>query len=320
MIPDRQLDGTGKHPRGRRRRGIVIEQTSVGGIPTVERVLRRLDRRGIRSQVYLSVRYAVERAGLIHHARDRVGKTRALHTVEHHRRHSDLSDVRLASRFAVHDARKQIEIGRRDRTAGTSGRAARRTRQRHAERCRRRRADYPVRRKSVAPLEIFHRTLRRRAEYPVGRAVVIPPALQLLLHLAHLVARAAAFQRARRRSRARRSPRRARQRHTERGRRRRTDYPVRRKPVNTLKIDHRAPRARTEYPVGRAVVISPALQLLLHLAHLIARAALLEHRRFRNAVRRKGGGRQQERKHEQERKRAENKSSLSDRLHVHLRR
>ena len=229
-------------------------------------------------EIYLPVGHAVERSRLVDHARYGVREPRAPDAVEHHRRHRDLSGVRLSPRLSVDHPREQREIGRGVAAAGGRGRG-----QRHAESRRRTRTHHAVGTQPVGALEIYNRLARPRTEYPVHRAVVVAPIFELPLHLGHLVARGSLSQRAARTPRVPAAGRGRRRTHPESRRRRGAHYAVRAKPVDALEIHHRLARPRAEYPVNRAVVVAPIFEFPLHLGHLVARGTLPQRRGVRFA-------------------------------------
>ena len=118
------MHGFGQHPFARGGFRIVVIQTPVSRVPTVERVLRRSQRRRRRSKVYLSVLNRIERPCLINYAAYRVRKLRTFHPVKHHRAYGNLPHVRLAARFAVNQPCQKINVARSSaaaaRTCGQS--------------------------------------------------------------------------------------------------------------------------------------------------------------------------------------------------------
>ena len=196
VVPDHGLHRARADPLVAGGLGVVVIEAAAGGVPAVQGVQRGADGGGVRGVVDGAVADAAERAGLVDHAGDGVGKGRAGHPVQHHRRHGHLALVGLAPGLGVHQLGQQPVVGGDDRGRGRRHAAAG---EGDAHGGGGGGAHAPVGGQAVLALEGDHRLAGLFAVFAVRRAGEVAPLDQLLLHLGHVAAAGAHLQHRRQR-------------------------------------------------------------------------------------------------------------------------
>ena len=110
MLADDRDDRPRENPLACALFRIIIVNGAAGRVPAVDRGARRTVGRVRDGRIDAAVGQAAERAGLVDHAGERVGKARVLNAVENHSGDRDLAFIRLAARFRRDHAREQVEV------------------------------------------------------------------------------------------------------------------------------------------------------------------------------------------------------------------